>query len=175
MEDCLNSEVVAPLFKTPPTDFATLYTALKLNQNISAIVVGPERRTLITLDLDLFNRALRIQVSTKHKNWILKPGGLHLYFAALHALGKQVDGSGMDTVAVETGVYSAAALRNIYGGKAFKRGVEYHIMMSAAIMMMKFDVILSELPTGPVSMQCVELKKKLCMTEAQTWLRSSKM
>ena len=157
----INSEVVTPLFRTPPTDLATLYTALKLTQNISAIVVGPERRTLITLDLDLFNRALQIQVSTKNKNWILKPGGLHLCFAALHALGKQVEGSGMDTVAVEMGVYSVPALRNIYGGKAFKRGVEYHIMMSAAIMMMKFDVILSELPTGPVSMQCVELKKAL--------------
>ena len=34
-------------------------------------------------------------------------------------------------------------------------------MMSAAIIMMKFDVILSELSTGPVSMQCVELKKAL--------------
>lgn len=67
----------------------------------------------------------------------------------------------MDTVAVEIGIYSAATLQNIYGGKACKRGVEYHIMMSVAIVIMKFDVILGELPTGPVSMQCVELKKAL--------------
>lgn len=143
--------MVAPLFKTPPTDLATLYTALKLTQNISAIVVGPDRRTLITLDLDLFNRALQIQVSTKNKNWVLKAGGIHICFAALHALGKQVEGSGMDTVAVEMGVYSAAALQSIYGGKTFKRGVECHIMMFVAIIMMKFDVILGELPPGPVS------------------------
>ena len=35
-----NSEVVAPLFKTPPTDYATLYSVLTLTQEISAIVVG---------------------------------------------------------------------------------------------------------------------------------------
>ena len=38
----INSQVVVPLFRTPPTDLATLYTSLKLTQNISAIVVGPE-------------------------------------------------------------------------------------------------------------------------------------
>ena len=37
-----NSEVVAPLFKTSPTDYATLYTVLMLTQGISAFVVGPE-------------------------------------------------------------------------------------------------------------------------------------
>ena len=43
-----NSKVVAPLFKTPPTDYATLYSVLTLTQEISAVVVGPERRTIIT-------------------------------------------------------------------------------------------------------------------------------
>ena len=84
----MNSEVLAPLFKTPPTDFATLYTVLRLTQNISAVVVGPERRTIIELDLDLYQRAVQIQPSVKNKNWILKAGVLHICFAALHAMGK---------------------------------------------------------------------------------------
>jgi hypothetical protein len=32
-----------------------------LTQRISAVVAGPERRTLITLDLDLYIRAIQIQ------------------------------------------------------------------------------------------------------------------
>ena len=43
-------------------------------------------------------------------------------------MGKYLKGSGLDTVAVETGIYSAAALHGIYTGKAVKRGVAYHLM-----------------------------------------------
>jgi len=57
---CVNTEVIAPLLRTSPTDYSTLYTALSLTQNISAYVVGPNRRTLITLDFDLYQRGLRI-------------------------------------------------------------------------------------------------------------------
>ena len=60
-------------------------------------------------------------------------------FAALHALGKTVDGSGINTCANECGIYTSAALRGIYGGKAYKRGMGYHITTSLAIMMMLFD------------------------------------
>ena len=66
-----HSEVIAPLFRTSPTDYTTLYTLLKLTQGISAFVVGPERQTVITLDLDLYSRALQIQQSVGNRNWIL--------------------------------------------------------------------------------------------------------
>ena len=87
-----NTEVVAPLFKTSPTDYGTLYTILSLTQGISASVVGPERRTVITLDLDLYSRAIQIQESVRNRNWILRAGELHIAFAALQGLGKTVDG-----------------------------------------------------------------------------------
>ena len=69
-----------------------------LTHGISAVVVGPERRTILTLDLDLYNRALQIQQAVGNTNRILRAGVLHIVFAALHALGKTVDGSGIDTV-----------------------------------------------------------------------------
>ena len=116
------SEAIAPLFRTSPTDYATLYTVLSLKQEISATIIGPNRRTLITLDLDLYNRAIQIQESVGNKNWILRAGVLHIAFASLHALGKTVEGGGTDKCAIKTGTYSSAALRGIYGGKAFKRG-----------------------------------------------------
>lgn len=156
-----NTEVIAPLFKTSPTDYATLYTVLMLTQGISASVVGPDRRTLITLDLDLYNRAIQIQQSVGNNNWILRAGALHIAFAALHALGKTIDGSGIDTCAIESGTYTSAALRGIYSGKAYKRGMEYHITTSLAIMMLKFDAISSSLPPGPLHASCAALRESL--------------
>jgi len=86
-----NTEVIAPLFRTSPTDYGTLYTVLMLTQGISAFVVGPERRVLITLDLDLYSRALKIQQSVGDKHWLLLPGVLHIGITCLHTLGKTID------------------------------------------------------------------------------------
>ena len=41
-----HTEVIAPLFKTSPTDITTLYTVLMLAQGISAVVIGPDRKQL---------------------------------------------------------------------------------------------------------------------------------
>lgn len=177
-----NTAVVAPLFKTSPTDYGTLYTVLRLSQGISATVVGPHRKTLITLDLDLYSRALKIQQSVGNANWILRAGALHIAFAALHALGKTIDGSGLDTCAIECGAYTSASLRRIFGGKAYKRGLEFHITASLAIMMLRFDAILSDLPKGPIRIQCNSLKEKLhgrdpemveIYEEIQSWYSSN--
>ena len=82
------------------------------------MVVGPERKIIITLYLDLYSRAIQIQQSVGNNNWVLCAGALHIIFAGLHSLGKTVDGSGIDTCAIESGIYTSAALRGIYGGKA---------------------------------------------------------
>ena len=155
-----NSEVLAPLFKTPPTDYATLYTVLMLTQGISAHVIGPEQKTLITLDLDLYQRGLKIQQSVGNHNWVLKAGALHIAFAVLHALGKTLDGSGLDTCIIESGNYTSAALRGIFGGKAYKRGVEFHITTSLAIMMLKFAHP-SMLSQEAVFEECTSFRKTL--------------
>ena len=125
-------------------------------------MVGPERRTIITLDLDLYERAFKIQRSVGSNRWVLRAGELHLCIAALHGLGKYLEASGLDAVAVETGIYSPAALRGIYTVKAFKRGVEYHLMNVFACSFLKFDAVLGEmLPDAPLQKQCEELKSSL--------------
>ena len=142
-----NTEVVSPILQTSPTDWGTLYTVLCMAQNISAVVVGPNHRVVITLDMDLYKRAIQLQESVKNKHWLLQPGHLHKFFADLHALGKVIEGSGLDTMAVETGIFSAAGLRSVLGGKQYTRGVEFHIMWALAILMTKMEAVLgSEFP-----------------------------
>ena len=99
------SSIVAPLLRRPPTDHQSLYTALCQAQAISAFVVGPERKTIITLDLDLYERALKLQSSTRNTNWILRVDELHACFASLHAIAKYLEGSGLESISVEAGIY----------------------------------------------------------------------
>ena len=76
-----------------------------------------------------------------------------MFFADLHALGKVIEGSGLDTVAVKCVIYSAAAMRSTCNGKNWTRGEEYHIMNGLAISILKLEAALGpELPN--------DLKKK---------------
>ena len=148
------SSIVAPLLRRPPTDHQSLYTALCQAQGISAFVVGPEHKTIITLDLDLYERALKLQSSTRNTNWILRVGELHACFASLHAIAKYLEGSGLESISVEAGIYSPATIRQIFTGKWFRRGVEYHITNTMACYDLLFEAFLQE--------ENVELMKRKC-------------
>ena len=73
----MHSEVMAPLLLKSPTDFSTLYTALKLTQDMSVFVVSSHGKTVNTLDMDLYKRAMKIK-SSINDNLLLRPGGLCL-------------------------------------------------------------------------------------------------
>ena len=72
---------------------------------------------------------------------------LHILFATLHALGKTIENSGLDMSLIESGIYTCAAMRKIHLGKKYKRGLEYHLVVSLAVMMLKFDSLLDETNT----------------------------
>ena len=73
--------------------------------NTSAVVCGEERRTVIKLDLDLYERAVKIRNATGTMNHlVLRMGERHVVFAALHALGKYIDGCGLDQLWTEQGI-----------------------------------------------------------------------
>ena len=69
------------------------------------------------------------------------PGHLHMFFADEYALGKLIKGSGLDIVAIESGIYSASTLRGICDGKKYTRGMEYHIMNALAILSLKLEAV----------------------------------
>ena len=143
-----NCEVVAPLFRNSPHDYGTLWTILSLTQELNAHVLG-DGKTLITLDIAILNDAYKLRASVRNNNWVFQPGKLHEIFADEHALGKVVEGSGLDTIAIESGIYSAAALRGIYAGKNYTRGLEYHIMNAVVIICCKLETVYgSEYPAA---------------------------
>ena len=136
-----NSEPLAPFFRNSPKDWATLYTVLSYTQDVNAVVLGGTEKTIITLDMDLSKLALQLKALVKNKNWKLIPVHLHMFFADEHALGKVIGGSGLDTVAIESGIYSASTIRSICDGKKYTRGKEYHIMNALAIFSLKLEAV----------------------------------
>ena len=113
-----NRGVIGPLIHSPPTSPQTLYTALCLAQKINVSVVGIHRRTVIILDLDLYERAVKIRGNTGHRNgWVLRMGELHIMFALLRSLGRYIEGSRLDDIWIEKGLYGPAVIRQIFGGK----------------------------------------------------------
>ena len=59
------------------------------------------------------------------------------------------------------GTYSAAAMRGIYSGKAFKRAVEYHLINALAIMMLKFESLPDDALSPELRLQCQRLRDAL--------------
>lgn len=129
-----NTGVVAPILKVPPTNPTALYTALKLTMNINAVIVGEDKRTVVTLDLDLYERAVKLREAAKlHNKLILRIGELHTVFAALKSLGKYIEGSGLEQIWIEKELYGPATVRHLLGGKHYKRGLEAHIVTYLAL------------------------------------------
>ena len=59
------------------------------------------------------------------------------------------------------GIYSPTTLRQIFGGKASKRGVEYHTVNVLACYKLRFEQLSCTSPTGPFTEQCQQLRECL--------------
>ena len=64
-------------------------------------------------------------------NIVLRMGELHLVFTMLKALGRYIEGSGLEQVWIEKGLYGPASVRQLLAGKNYKRGLEAHIIRFA--------------------------------------------
>ena len=97
-----------------------------MTQAVSAVVIGPDRETVITFNLYLYNRAPQIQQTSENTNWIVRAGILHIVIAALHAIGKTIDGRGFDTCAIKKCIYTPWQPYMEFMAKHCKRGIKYH-------------------------------------------------
>lgn len=66
-------------------------------QQITAHVVGPGRKTVISLDMGLYQPAKKLQMTCNDLNHlILRPGELHIVMAQLLTPGSFIENSGAD-------------------------------------------------------------------------------
>ena len=124
-----NVAVIPPLIRHSPTSWPGLYTALKRAQNISVMVVGEDKPTVVTLDLQLYEKAQKLMSKEDMTGkFVLRIGELHTIFSALKAIGRYIECSGIDQLWVEAGMYSPTTVRQIIEGKHLYRAMEAHMV-----------------------------------------------
>ena len=124
-----------PLIPAPAHEWSTLVTVLKQAHHVNAIVVGHNRKIVITLDMQLYEKAMRLQMYREDckDKWILRIGELHTVMAALWTIGTVISNSGLDGAWVESGIYGPVMTGKILDSKHMKRAVEAHMVTLQAL------------------------------------------
>ena len=118
-----------PLIAAPAHEWKTLFTGLMRAQNITTIkIVGLTRKTVISLDMGLYQPAKKLQMAFQDlKHIILCPGERQIVMAQLQTIGAFIENSGLDLCWIELELYGPATVKQIINGEHVKRGETAHI------------------------------------------------
>ena len=117
-------------------------------RDITTRVMANDAITVMTLDLQLYDLAMKLWVEREdiRKQFLFRPGELHVVFWALAALGKYIEGSGIDQAWIEAGIYSPTTVSQILNGKHMYRALEAHTVTLLALYDLYFQSFLSTEP-----------------------------
>ena len=118
-----------PLIPGPASDYSAIYTALLHAQGISVWTCGATSKSVISLDLDLYEKCYLLVNSRQdmQDKLILCLGELHAVFAHSRAIGNFIRSSGIEDAWLEAGWYdSECVIRQILDCKHMKRAIEAH-------------------------------------------------
>ena len=94
----LTSISMLPLIAAPAHEWNTLLTVLKQAQKITSVVIGEGHKTVITFDLQLYEKAVKLQLHTAPAldHLVFWIGEMHTVMASLRGLGASIEDSGLD-------------------------------------------------------------------------------
>lgn len=139
---------IPPLIAAPAHEWQTLLTVLMQVENIKTKVVGPTKKTVISLDMALYQPAKKLQMTRQDlSHIILRPGELHIVIAQLRTIGAFIEDSGLDMCWIESELYGPTTVKQIIEGKHVKRGVTAHITTLQALFELYQDAFLQQDPT----------------------------
>ena len=112
-----------------------MLTVLMQAQKITAVVMGENHKTVITFDLQLYEKAMKLQM---HKapdldHLVFRIGEMHTIMASLRALGASIDGSGFDEGWIEAGLCASTTTRQLLEGNHMKRALTDHSITYSAL------------------------------------------
>ena len=112
-----------PLIPGPASDYGAIYTALRLAQNVTTHVCGTSSKTIICMDLDLYERALRLRNSNPEmkEKYIFRLGELHTVFAHLRAIGRYCQNTGIDDAWISSDLIGPCTVRQVLTCSHMKR------------------------------------------------------
>ena len=105
-------------------------TVLKQAWNITTVVLGESHKTVITFDLQLYEKAVKLQLHTAPAldHLVLRLGELHTVMTAIRALGTSIEDSGFHDAWVEAGIYGSTTKHQILDGNHMKYALTAHSM-----------------------------------------------
>jgi len=112
-----------------------MVTVLKHTEQINCVVVGPNRKTIITLDMALYERAKQLEMTRDDckGKWVLRLGEMHTVMAALRAVGNAIEDSELDEAWSEADIYGPITTRQILEAKHMKRALEVNMTKTQAL------------------------------------------
>ena len=157
-----------PLLAAPAHEWSTLLTILKQAQAINVAIMGPDRKTVISLDMGLYKPAKQLQMSRRDlDHLILRPGELHIIMAQLRSLGSYIENSGLDFCWTEADMYGPATVKQILEGKHVRRGIDAHIITLQALHTLYQDAFFEEYPDlkGRLTVAAEAIQQACCCAE----------
>ena len=117
-----------PLVPGPAESYSAIYTAFKLAQNVTTHVIDKSSKTIISLDLDLYERALRLRNSSPDflDKYVLSLGELHILFAHIRATGRFIENTGIDDAWLQLDLIGPNTIRQGLTCSHVKRSVIVH-------------------------------------------------
>ena len=115
----------------------------------------PGRRTVITLDLQLYIKYIQLQEKGEkiRGKFIFRMGELHTLFAMFRAVRKYIDESSLDGIFCRARMYGPNTLTGIIAGKHVKRCVDTYMTLYSNIMDIMLDDFLLENPELSVAVK----------------------
>jgi hypothetical protein len=133
----------------PPTRLDVVVETLRIAQSVA--VECNERCALVTYDLAIAKPAYQIQAqeAPMFDNVFIMFGAFHIMNAYFSCLGFYIDGSGGDTIMIDTEVLASGSVNGFLLGKHYNRCKRLHPLLSLAFQSLHFKRFLEV--KGPVS------------------------
>ena len=140
----LTTVSMMPLLAAPVHEWSTILTVLTQAQKITAVVMGENHNTVITFDLQLYEKAVKLQMNKAQEldHLVFRIGEMHTVMASLCALGASIEDSGFDEGWIKVGLYGSTTMRQTLEGNHMKRALTAHSIKYSALSDLHMDAFL---------------------------------
>ena len=116
-------------------EWSIMLTVVLQASKFKTLVTGEEHPTVITFDMDLYEKAVHLVDARDDMKGTVLPrlSELHAVMTALRALRSSVENSGIDEAWIESGVYGSATACQMLKCAQYKRTVCAHIYTYTAL------------------------------------------
>ena len=130
-----------PMIGGSAAEYSTIYTVMKTIQDISAIL--GQTKSVVTFDLAIYSKVEEIQwrCPDEFKHLVIRMGGFHIALNFLSVIGAKFEGSGIEDLLVESGLYGTTSTIALLKGKSYNRGVRAHKQIMEALLRLQWKAL----------------------------------